>query len=314
MHFFCDPDRGLAVPAGIESVTFPRKIALMQIVELVELAALLAVQGRSFLHGLGRLSDSGIRQYWSASRRRLDGWCLAMADGGQADGAKPLSAESWATTRPVLEEVFATDVLTRIWTALAGEFDRRKGTSYVLPVVRSIQLGHDDARNRALNRMFHAQEDYYDEVLLVNRLRRRAERWTDMLLAHLADNCDVMSLAFEKERVQQFAADIASEAGSDGWESTWLLMKVAMRTAFTFGVTGLAPSAKLNRRIASGLLACFHPEMFESTGALSFLWMERLDYATSDLEALVEELLETEQPGCVPFKQPSSADPWVCGA
>jgi hypothetical protein len=268
----------------------------MRIYELVEIGALLAFQAHHLLESAGgRLSDRGIQGYWSASRRRLDRWCLAMAGNPRADSLDEHDQDGWAATRPVLEEVFASDIVTRVWTGLAGELDRRHGRRYALPVVRSIFLGHCDARNRALNRMFHAQERHYDEVLEVNRFRRRSERWTDMLLAHLAAECETGDLAFERERVQQFAADLRSErqAGTD--EQAWHLMKIALRAAFA-PAAGETPHADLNKRIVSSVLSCFPPEVFDSTGLLSFLWMERLDYTAADLEAMIAELLEAERP------------------
>ena len=42
--------------------------------ELIELSALIAVNGQSFVEGQGRLSEASISQYWSVSRSRFDRW------------------------------------------------------------------------------------------------------------------------------------------------------------------------------------------------------------------------------------------------
>ncbi|HEY8368605.1 MAG TPA: hypothetical protein VIM86_04745, partial [Thermodesulfobacteriota bacterium] len=56
-----------------------------------------------------------------------------------------------------------------------------------------------------------------------------------------------------------------------------------------------SPNADLNERIAAGILACFPPELFDSTGLFHSLWMVRLRYATEEAEGMLEELIRTER-------------------
>ena len=54
----------------------------MRAYELIELSALIAVNGQSFVEGQGRLSEASISQYWSVLRSRFDRWAQTLrADG-----------------------------------------------------------------------------------------------------------------------------------------------------------------------------------------------------------------------------------------
>lgn len=264
----------------------------MQAHQLVELSALIAVNSRSFVHDRGRMSDAKIGQYWSSSRTRLDRWARALKQFSPTKpppGRRPSAA--WKSVYPTLEEIFTGEILTRIWTAMACEHDRRRGSSYVSPVVRSVVLGHMEARNRALNVMFHAQEHEERQVLAADRLRRRSERWTDMLLAFILPDCEIDEFAFDANRAREFSRDLQDEFHCDQMEQAWRLMTVSLKAAFGALACKFSPNPDMNSQIASSIVACFRPEVFECTGPFNSLWMERLDVAADDTQAMITDLL-----------------------
>jgi hypothetical protein len=264
----------------------------MRAYELVELSALIAVNGQAFLEGQGRLPDNSIAQYWSVSRHRFDRWAVALKrDLERLRAGEKNSQAIWRHARPVLEEILTGEMLTRVWTAVACAYDRQAGVSYVSPVVRSVFLGHMEARNRALNFMFYAQAHDLAAVLDINRIRHRCERWTDMLLAYLVPFCDVKKAAHDAKRVADFAEDARDQLRQSHEEQVWRLLRLALRSTFGRSLAKLSPNADLNAQIASSILACLRAERFDATGTLDSLWMERLEARTADAEAMIEELL-----------------------
>lgn len=269
----------------------------MRAYELVELSVLIAINGPWFIQGRGRMSDSSIAQYWSVSRSRFDRWAVAL----KRDLERLRSGEKkvpvvWRHARPVLEEILTGEMLTRVWTAVACAHDRQAGASYVSPVVRSVFLGHMEARNRALNFMFYAQDHDPAAVLDINRVRHRSERWTDMLLAYLFPFSDVAEVACDAKRVADFAEDARDQLQQSNEERTWRLLRLALRSSFDRSLAKLSPNADLNSQIASSILACLRAEMFDATATLDSLWMERLETTTADAEAMLEELLAEDRP------------------
>ena len=122
--------------------------------------------------------------------------------------ASPAAAKlPWQHVRSVMEEILVSEVLTRVWTAVLCAHDRRHGADDAGPVARSVMLGHVEARHRALTLVVQAEKGTGDScaqrlqgpsgnrrpssfpletAVKLNSLRRRAERWTDVLVGHLA--------------------------------------------------------------------------------------------------------------------------------
>lgn len=263
----------------------------MQCHELIELSALIAVNARAFIQGRGRLPDRNISAYWSWSRVRFDGWARALRnDWRKLRSGQPVSSV-WRHARPVLEEILTGELLVRVWTAVACALDRQAGSSYVSPVVRSVFLGHLEARHRALRFMFHAQEHIPVSVLAVNRIRHRSERWTDMLLSYLPPGDEIALVAFDPRRVADFGQDACGLLQPPDVERSWQLLRLSLRRSFAHSLSGIAPHGNLNAQIGASILACLWRGLSDATGALDLLWRERLESTTVAAEAWIEELL-----------------------
>ena len=105
------------------------------------------------MRGTRRLSASGVQQYWTESKCRLDRWFRSLAalrtrsrrrgsDGGRGQ---------WPHVRGVLEEILTSEMLTRVWATVLCAFDRQQGTLEAEPIARSIMIGHLEARHRVLD-------------------------------------------------------------------------------------------------------------------------------------------------------------------
>jgi hypothetical protein len=276
--------------------------------DLVELSGMIAMHGGTFVRGHGRLSDRGVREYWSASRARCDRWVTTLSALQRSHAAPRLSV------LPLLEEVFATEILTRVWTAVASERDRRDQSRVASPVVRNILLGHLDARNRALHWMARAYEQGWDAAVEANRLRSRSERWTDLLLAHLLPECPVDGCAFDRARVGDFADDLPAtvppagrnahgQAGPPNATAQRVvgtageLLRVSLRTAFP-AAPAPGPNADLNARIAYSIASSFPAEHIEATGPFANLWIQRLQLTADDLRNSLDEWLQEDGSLC----------------
>ena len=265
--------------------------------ELVELAALVAVHGPVFIRG-GRISESAIEQYWSASKMRLEGWSTALQQYAetQQSACELVSSEAamilaWRGVRPVLDEILTSEVLTRVWTGVACAYDHRRGSREVEPIVRSVYLGHQEARNRALNLLIYGRGFNTQEAVELNRLRRRSERWCDMLLGYVVGDEPLDEFSFEPARTRDFASDLMGELNRPLSTFGWQLVLASLRAAFQQSSVEASPHAELNQQISAAILACFRGELFDSTGAFRTLWMERINHISSDTEGMIEELL-----------------------
>lgn len=260
---------------------------------LLELAALLAANGEILMRGETRLSRSGVGEYWTASKCRLDRWARTVKSGS----AQPIRSPHWASPgprpplRPWLEEIITGEVLTRIWTAIVCGLERRTGLVEAEPVVRSVFLGHLEARHKTLRVLVSGRGISATDVAALNRLRRRTERWNDMLLGYLLPAVEISELAFSPGRTKDFADGLHYEKKQKWGQFAWPLVFSSLRAAFHSIGDVESPNADLNGRIAASVLSCFGPDLFDSTGRFQSVWQMRLTNTTNDTMGMLSELV-----------------------
>jgi hypothetical protein len=261
--------------------------------ELVELAALVSAHGAVLIRTTGRLSASGVEQYWSASKCRADRWSRGLKN-IESQTVTDILSRPLDALRPLVEEILAAEVLTRVWAGVLVALDRRLGTAEVEPLARSVMATQMEARQRVLNLIVHGPGVCVEDAVTLNRLRRRCERWSDLLIGHLLDAYDVSEFAIEPDRAWQFAEDLRHEYRTSGGDQAWNITLTSLRAAFHDVLGPKSPNADLNCQIASGILASFPPEMFDSTGVAQSLWLVRMSNTTTDAQGMIEELLARE--------------------
>jgi len=261
--------------------------------ELLELAALVAEHGCVLIGGSGPIPARSIEAYWSASRCRVDRWQREIkrsAAQSPAETAKPACPHN-TSVRGVIEEVLTGEVLTRVWTAVMCAYDRHHGTDLMEPVARSVLSAHTEARHRVLVILAASSGMPAEEAVRLDQLRRRSERWTDVLLGQMAALGDVGEFAFDPERAADFAEDLAAHAAGEGRCQVWPLMMSSMRACFRHGLAAVSPNADLNAKIAASIVSLFPPELFDAAGVPESLWLVRMAQTTSVAEGLIEEML-----------------------
>ena len=266
----------------------------MQTAELVELAVLLVRQAPTPPKSDSAGSLGGIENYWTSSKCRFDRWGRTLKLLREGDRQAFIAAGG--TARGLIEEILGSEILTRVWTAVVAAFDRRQGTHDNDIVARSVYIGHMEMRHRVLKLISEGTNLPWRDEVDLNRLRRRSELWTDMLLAPLSSAGDAREFAFEPERLRQFADDLApAGAGErDGSDATGFL-KISVQAAAKNAFRSPAPNEDLNRAVASAVLEAFPGELFDSHGLFHSLWMLRLAAVADDTQRLIDELFDSER-------------------
>ena len=274
--------------------------------ELIELAALASAHGPALLRSSSPfLAIEGLGQYWAASKCRLDRWSRVLRASMPSDSQTSAHASAFFQTlhqappsdghlKSVLEEILTSEVLTRVWTAMLAAFDQRRGCDEHSPIARTILLGHSEARHRALLLLVHGPGVSSHDALTLNRLRRRAERWTDLLIGHLSIEHDVSEFSANPALAREFAEDFRHHRGWSLDGQAWPLAMASLRAAFRQGISDRCPNSDLNRQIAAGVLACLPPDLFDSTGLLQSLWMARITHAADDAQGLIAEMFAAD--------------------
>lgn len=266
--------------------------------EHVQLAAYLAVHAPTYIRASPSLQPAGLERFWVASKCRLDRWGIRLKTHSQlVDGGKQSDLPRfWNAVRPVIEEILISDVLTRVWMSTCLAYDRIHRCNAAEPVVRSVFLGHMESRNRALNLLLHGRGLEAALMVPLNRLRRRAERWTDMLLGYIAAETDVNSFGYDQSRVREFATDIRDQRYRTTKGAAWALLLESALEAFGGEVCPEPANADLNRDIAQAVMASFGRELFDHTGLIRPMWESRIWNIADDAQSLVDQLLSYDDP------------------
>jgi hypothetical protein len=264
--------------------------------ELAQLAALVAHHSPAIIRGTRPMRESGLEQYWTASRCRLDRWLQALKEHETliANASPGTRVTHWRSIRPLLDEILLSETLTRVWAAVGAAFDLHHGTGDVEPITRSTLIGHLEARNRALQLIVFGQGLGVEEAVSLNRLRRRVERWTDLMLGYVLVDQNAAEFAFDRARALDFAEDLRYErqAGTDN--KAWDLVQSSLQAAFQKEGRQAAACAELNRQIAAAVLGCIDAGLFDSWGVLQSLWLIRLTQVATDAQGMLAELLSNE--------------------
>ncbi len=282
--------------------------------ELVELAAIISTHGPVLVHGTRQISTSGVQQYWTESKCRLDRWFRSLgAFAHDVSSDCQAGRLQWPYVRSVLEEILTSEMLTRVWATVLCAYDRQRGTLDAEPIARSVMIGHLEARHRVLTLLVRGPGVDAEAAVRLNHLRRRTERWTDLLVGYLAELDPACQFAFEPQRARDFAGDLRFQSHCRGGRHAWPLVLSSLRAAFRQGLSTVSPNADLNARIATAILSCFPAEIFDSTGQFRSLWLLRLSNATADAQGMIAELLSVEPasapPGELPTTRPGAQTP-----
>jgi len=257
---------------------------MMHARELVELAAMVSSHGSVLIRGREPIPAQGIERYWTASKIRLDRWSrrLRLFTHSEAD----------IDVLGTLEEILTSEMLTRVWTAVLCACDRSRGTDQSEPVARSVWIGHSEARHRVLTLMARGDRLGGESAIRLNRLRRRVECWTDVLMGRLGNIHGVGEFAFDPRRAMDFADDLRRRgAATSGARLVWPLLTASLQEAFRRELCPESPNADLNAQVAAAVLSCFPADRFDSLGLPLSLWRMRLAAAQADTLAMVDRLL-----------------------
>lgn len=261
--------------------------------ELAQLAGLVSYHGPVFLRAAVGLTADRLEPYWTASKCRLERWQRGLKAACEVNR----SPRDVDRVPGLIEEILLSEVLTRVWSALVIAVDRAGGANEASPLVRNIFTGHQEARHRTLRLLLSETGLPLEEAVQLNRLRRRAERWTDLLLGHLWQEEADGELAFDRRRAADFASDHRDDRVAQVSPHAWPLLFASLQAAFQQRLDARSPNFDLNEQIASGILACFGPDLFDGIGTVHSLWVVRLMAMTSDTQGLLADLLELETPG-----------------
>jgi hypothetical protein len=235
------------------------------------------------------------KNYWSAAKCRLQAWQRTLRQLAGDTTRPPDEYNNWPATRSVVEEIFLSEVATRLWTAILTQADLSGAQSELTGLANGIFVAQLEVSNKAMRLLLQMPESHRDAVDRVNQLRLRLERWTDLLLGCLPESRIAARYGFDRRRISEFALDHSQQPLKSRAQSCRLL--AASLAADLRNLCGKYPAnPDLNRPIATGILEFFGPQRFDSHGIPKSPFLVQIERGQQDLEALCDELAVLEAP------------------
>ena len=266
--------------------------------ELVELASLTAAYGRILMRGDEPLPNESVQRYWSDSKVRFERWSSQLRRFSEepryvgVDAATDGGPPSWETVRVLIEEVFLSEVLTRVWAAVGIGVDRARDGFEVEPIVRNVMTGHTDCSNRAMRILLDLPEEYAADAAALNNVYEIASRWTNVLIGVMSIDQDLTELAPDQSAAIEMANELRRRVsrGEDDADHAALISPLLNSTRALSTVP--SQNEDINAKIAANIVACFRPALFDGAGAMRFEWLYRMHQVTLDSQLMIDEWLE----------------------
>lgn len=265
--------------------------------QIAETAAFASARSMLLIESSTPVSDEQLHNYWKCCRGGLIDWLRDIDDlsSQAADRADGHHLVLWQSAVPILNEIFVSEILTRVWAATLTAMDMTRGSKQASPIARHTLSGHNEARNRALTLMVKGMDVPLGSLSQVDRLRRKAERWSDLLCGHLILNFQLEEFAFEPDRAVEFGQSQMREILRASDEPVWEFVLMGIRLAFKKMPDETPPSDAWNRGIIRNVLGSFPSDCFDDFGQFKGLRRSRVERSSERSDRFADALLQTAQ-------------------
>lgn len=267
---------------------------------LAELGSWVALNSGNLVYGAQDQPILVATSYWTASRKRIDRWVMALKMfENDFDDPTP-GHHPWAALEILVQEILVSELLTRVWSATVLMHDWYHKADELHGLAHSIHLSHMEVKNRALRVMLRGQASDEDAFDRLNVLRRRIERWTDVFLGQLPFCDQAVAFGFDRKRVTDFHREQRETLGPE-FQTRQRILASSFSADFARKQNPYVANPDLNHDVAAGVLACFPGDRFDSNGlpkSVQAIWLEK---AHHDTQMLVDHLADFETRAEAPY-------------
>ncbi len=230
--------------------------------DMAEFAAWISANSISLIESGRRIPQEPVQEFWQHSRQRLHSWMrmLRSHDHSSDSATETDPLASWQRIEPVLAEIFVSEIITRVWSAVLTASDIVRNDNQAAPVASTVMLGHMKARHAALTAMVDGLHNSDADLKALDQLRRRSERWSDLLLGHLVHRYPVSRFAVDRRRAHEFGHEHLSTQIDDPDAAVWNLVLAGLRISYPDARSFPLPHETEHQRIQESLLATFPPD------------------------------------------------------
>lgn len=243
----------------------------MDLQQLADTASLLTVHSGHLIDARSPLVDRTLREYYRSSQEVCRLWRTALTERSTAPVENAIE-HGWETEK-IVSEVFVAEMLIRVWTATLVAADGRFKQPHTTPVVRHVLGEMLDIRRQSLKLLVDGMVMPLGCAVRVDRLRRKCERWTDLLIGRISSAYNVLEFAVDQDRAADYVGTMSDGAGSF---TEWTLTTAGMRNGFPPIVVSLDRQLPLGTMIQA-MLSAFPADAFDEHGLFKSALQRRME-------------------------------------
>ena len=251
---------------------------------LAEFTALVAAQASLVIEGHTPIPDGPLWVYWQHSQAVLRRWRMTIDV-----SATKTDRETCRRLSHIAGDVLISEMLTRVWGAVLTASDLQRDKRHSAQIARSVLNSHQQVRVSVLRHLVHSNTLPMERIAELDRLRRRVERWTDLmvgpLVARFGDPLDIF--AFDPRRARDFGEEQFSARFQTTAQPSWSLMLAGIRSAFPASTHQVPSSNDPTLPILRSILASFPEDAFTVAGPIKSLRWSRANRSGQHAEGPV---------------------------
>lgn len=246
--------------------------------QIVELLGLVSAHSPNLVEGRSPLSPEALDRYGDCSQNRNRNWLAALNELPRRITATPAGLRPliWQQSEVTMVDVLAGGMIARVWGAVLTACDRTRRTVTAERVARTVLAGQLEAQQQVLRLMIDGPYLTLERVSGLDKLRRRIERWTDLLLGHIVKRYALGDFAFDLERALDFGDEQLRESWGPRHNQIWDLYFVCLQSAFPESRLPGGIEAEWQEALVQSILGCFPHDLFLDNGILKSVRLQRL--------------------------------------
>jgi len=246
--------------------------------QIVELTAIVSAHSPNLIEASEPISHDALRRYEDLSQVRIRNWLEALDDLPREIVEAPAARRHlvWQRAEATLVDVLAGGLVARVWGAVLTACDRSRRSLAAEKIARTALAGQMQAQQGVLRLLVDGPHLTLERVVALDRLRRKIERWTDLLLGHLVRRHALGDFAFDLERSLDFGEEQLREIWEPRHNRIWDLYFVCLRSAFPDTELPGGIQGEWREDLVHSILGCFPPELFLDDGVLRSVRLNRL--------------------------------------
>ena len=247
---------------------------------LAEVAWLASRVGRQMIETQKEPSPAALRGFWQNTRQLQRAWDEFLN--------QPI-ADDTTRFQEVAAQLFTTELLARVWGTILGRIDQQTGRTDLTRIATNAVSGLMLIRNRMLSSLLNQSATSVAWAADLDRLRRRCDRWTDLLIGNLCGRNEFFQFAFDPDRVRDFAEEARdSESNSHPVE---LLVAAGVRLSFLGQLPDVQLDSPAFEALLQSILGSIPEQAFHRDGSLRDRLIPNSDSATDATDQSDDVLL-----------------------